>query len=73
MSTEKSNIFLEYMFAFFIGLWYDRFIKAKPKRHNAVILRTAGICQSVQGKNMAGGLSLLHMAANLFDVQYKMI
>lgn len=32
----------------------------------------AGIHQSAQAGNMAGGLSLYHISANLFDAQYKM-
>ncbi len=36
------------------------------------IPRAAGIHQSAQAGNMAGGLSLYHISANLFDAQYKM-
>ncbi len=42
-----------------------------PFPYPAFILKTAGIYQTVQTRDMAGGLSLYDITANIFDVQHK--
>ena len=42
-----------------------------PFPYPAFILKTAGIYQTVQTRDMAGGLSLYDITANIFGVQRK--